>query len=354
LLLVLAMGCFSFTGPTSALRPVSRNASPAWRVCDSTSPCTAHVSFTYLGVAGFLIHAGSETIMTAPSFSHPALLAVATPLWPIHSDSVAVDRQLHHLLGPDLAPLASVNTILVGHSHYDHLMDVPLVARRYVPNATIHGTLTTKRILAGDSTLRANPARIDSLFPAESVIASAWRVGRWIYTPGRRMRFMALHSSHAPNWWFITLADCHTRRDRASLPRTSRGWCLGEPVSYIIDVLDDAGERPVFRIFYQDAATQPLDVILPPFSAADVHPVDVAIVCAGNFKKVPNYPTLLLAALRPKYVILGHWEDFFHDPGEHPTPVRWTDTKELAARLDELSPERWVTLVPGAQVTAAY
>ena len=67
-------------------------------------------------------------------------------------------------------PLAAVHAILVGHSHYDHLMDVPLIARRYVPNATIYGSLTTKRILMGDSSMRANANRIDSLVPADSTI----------------------------------------------------------------------------------------------------------------------------------------------------------------------------------------
>lgn len=348
-----ATGCLRLTGPASALRPIPRDSIPTWRACADLSPCESTVQFTYLGVGGFLIRAGDDALMTAPSFSHPALMAVATPLWPIRSDTAAVDRELRRYLGATLAPLAGVQSILVGHSHYDHLMDVPFIARRYLPHATIYGTLTTKRILMGDAWMRTHASQIDSLFPADSVVASAWQVGRWFYSPSRRMRFMAVRSTHAPNWWFITMARCHAQHDRASLPRTAWGWCLGEPVSYVIDLLDE-GEKPVFRIFYQDAATQPLDVVLPPFTGSDQHPVDVAIVCAGNFKKVPDYPSLLLAALRPRYVILGHWEDFFHDQGDAPSPVRLTDTKELAARLDRLGANRWITLVPGGQVVAEY
>lgn len=308
---------------------------------------------TYLGVGGFIIRTGDEAIMTAPSFTHPAFLKVATPFWPIHSDSAAVDRELRRLLGDRLTALAGVHSILVGHAHYDHLIDVPRLADVYLPNAKIYGTLTTKRILMADPGLRAHPERIDSLVPADSAIATAWRVGRWIYTPSRRIRFMPMRSSHAPNWWFVTLAPCHTEHDRASLPRTAWGWCLGEPVSYLIDLLDAAG-RPAFRIFYQDAASKPMDVLLPPFTGADDKAVDVAIVCAGNFKKVVDYPVLLIAALRPKHVIVGHWEDFFHDQGDDPTPVRFTDTKELARRLDLMGPGRWTTLVPGGSVTVAY
>lgn len=348
-----ATGCVGLTGPTAALRPVPRDSTPAWRVCRAADSCSATVRFTYLGVAGFIIRSGDEAVMTAPSFTHPGLIRVATPFSPIHSDTSVVDRELRRILGGDLGPLAGIHSILVGHAHYDHLMDVPYIAERYLPNATIYGTLTTKRILMGDPYFRAHPSRIDSLAPAESAIATPWRIGRWIYSPSRRMRFMALTSSHAPNWWFITLAPCQTERDRSSLPRTAWGWCRGEPVSFLIDLLD-AGGRPVLRIFYQDAASRPMDVVLPSFTGVDEKAVDIAIVCAGNFKKVPDYPLLLIAALRPKYVIVGHWEDFFHAPGDEPTPVRLTDTKELAARLDLLGPGRWVALVPGGAATVEY
>jgi L-ascorbate metabolism protein UlaG (beta-lactamase superfamily) len=343
----------NFTGPTAALRPVRRDSTVVRYACGASETCQDEVRFTYLGVAGFLIRAGDDAMMTAPSFTHPRLWAVATPLWPIHSDSGTVDNELHRLLGRDFTALESVQTLLVGHSHYDHLMDVPILARRFLPAATIYGSLTTKRTLVGDEYLRAHPERIDSLFPADSAVATPWHVGRWNYVPSRRMRFMAMRSSHAPNWLFITLAPCHEERDRRTLPRTGWGWCLGEPLSYIIDVLDGAG-RPVFRIFYQDAASRPLDVVLPPFRAEDQHPVDVAILSAGNFKKVDEYPTLLLAAIRPRYVIVGHWEDFFHAQGDAPTPVRLTDTRELAARLDIMGSQRWMTLVPGGQLKVMY
>ena len=95
-------------------------------------------------------------------------------------------------------------------------------------------------------------------------------------------------------------------------------------------------------------------MVLPPFARPDQRAVDLAIVCAGNFKKVPDYPTLLLAALRPKYVIVGHWEDFFHGQGDAPSPVRLTDTRELAARLDALGAGKWVALTPGGAVEVRY
>jgi hypothetical protein len=350
--LALATGC-RFTGPASALRPVRRDSTVTWRVCNPDERCASEARLSYLGVGGFIIRAGDEAVMTAPSFTHPGIVAVSTPLWPIHSDSAAVDRELRRFLGDSLTALRGVHSILVGHSHYDHLMDVPLLARRFLPTAKIYGSLSTKRTLMGDSTLRSQAERIDSLWPADSTIGTPWHVGRWIYSPSRRMRFMALRSTHAANWLFFTLAPCRVKRDRTSLPRTGWGWCRGEPLSYLIDLLDESG-RPALRIFYQDAAAKPMNVLLPPFVGADQRAVDIAIVCAPNFNKVPDYPTLLFASMRPKYVIVGHWEDFFHRQGDEPTPVRLTDTRELAARLDYLGPGRWVTPVPGGQIRVEY
>lgn len=351
--LVVASSACRLTGPTSALRPLPRDSTTFWQTCDPSAECRGEVRFTYLGVAGLLIEAGGDALLTAPSFTHPRFMAIAMPMVPIHSDTALVDRELHHMLGRAYAALDDVQAILVGHSHYDHLMDVPVVARRYAPHARIYGTLTTKRTLMGDEYLSQHRERIDSLYPPDSAIATTWRVGRWNYTPNRHLRFMAVRSSHAPNWWFITMAPCRESHDRRSLPRTAWGWCVGEPVSYVIDILDEMG-KPLFRAFYQDAASQPVDVVLPPFLGDDAHPIDVAIVCAGNFKKVESYPTVLLAALRPKYVIVAHWEDFFHSPDDVATPVRLTDTKELAARLDLIGAKRWRALTPGARVVVGY
>jgi hypothetical protein len=345
-------GC-RFTGPAAALSPVPRDSTPRLRVCRSLEMCDGTVRLTYLGVSGFLIEADSDVLMTAPSFTHPRLLAVATPFWPIHSDSEVVDRTLHRLLGDEFGLLSRVHSILIGHAHYDHLMDVPLLARRFTPRAQLYGTLTTKRTLMGDAYLRDHAERVDSLMPADSAIGTPSHVGRWSYSPSRRMRFMAIRSSHARNWWFITLAPCVEKKDRGSLPRTGWGWCRGEPVSYVIDLLNESG-RPTFRIFYQDAASRPADVRLPPFELADERPVDLAIVCAGNFKKVEQYPSYLITSLHPSFIILAHWEDFFQEQGDSPTPISRTDTRELAARLDLLGRNRWLTPVPGGRIIVEY
>ena len=44
--------------------------------------------------------------------------------------------------------------ILVGHAHYDHLMDVPFFMDR-APQATVYGSTSTRNVLAGYGSLYA-------------------------------------------------------------------------------------------------------------------------------------------------------------------------------------------------------
>ena len=80
-----------------------------------------------------------DQVLTGPLFTNPSLLR--TGLAAIHSDTVAVDR--------GLAPydVSHAAAILVGHAHYDHLMDVPRVARHFAPRAVILGSTTVRNTL---------------------------------------------------------------------------------------------------------------------------------------------------------------------------------------------------------------
>jgi hypothetical protein len=69
--------------------------------------------FRWLGVAGVEFKAGNQVLAIDPFFSRPAKLQLLRPLQP---DIAQVTRRLSHC-----------NFVLVTHSHYDHLMDVPAV-----------------------------------------------------------------------------------------------------------------------------------------------------------------------------------------------------------------------------------
>ena len=311
--------------PTSAPKPVT--------LCDR-EPCSDSLEVTYLGVSGFVIRAGTSALMTGPSFTHRSLFPIVFGLT-IRSDTALVDRRLAS------TPLNDVSAILVGHSHYDHLLDVPYIARTKAPHARIIGSPTMSHILAGDSTLR----RSGRILNVADSSGTAWKSGRWIYVDGARFRIMALASSHARNWWYFTLAPGKAREDYEHLPRSAWGWRMGEAYSYLIDVLAP-DSTPRFRIFFQDAASQPEHVLLPPLEGRDRRNVDLAIICSGNYGNVRSYPSLLIAAQHPRWVIIGHWENFFRGPYDSVSVIPRTNTIELAKRMATAQGDRWTTPLP--------
>ena len=74
-----------------------------------------HVQMHYLGNGGWLIRRGADVIATAPFVSNPVNVAVYTPA---RSDRARLDA---------LPPMRDVKSILLGHAHYDHAMDLPYV-----------------------------------------------------------------------------------------------------------------------------------------------------------------------------------------------------------------------------------
>jgi len=50
--------------------------------------------------------------------------------------------------------------------------------------------------------------------------------------------------------------------------------------------------------------------------------VDVHIACVPSFEQTDGYPETLLERAHVKYVLMGHWEDFFQSRGEALKPLR--------------------------------
>ena len=263
------------------------------------------VVVTYLGVGGVMVQHRGRVLLTAPHFTNPPAPKVAVNLFgrgPVIDPDTALVRRLL----PDDAHRAG--TILVGHGHYDHLMDVPFIADSLARDAIVYGSPSTVNMLAGDHGLRP---RLEAIAPGD--VGTVADTGRWITSRDGGFRFMALASSHAPafRWWFMRYDFAPGIVDTvlSALPRRASEWKAGETYAYIIDVLGDAGAT-VFRIYYQDAASDaPLG--LPPVTLGGRR-VDLAILTVPSAENArPPAPAALVEALQPRYVMASHWESFF-------------------------------------------
>jgi L-ascorbate metabolism protein UlaG (beta-lactamase superfamily) len=93
---------------------------------------SAPISMRWLGAAGVEIRAESKTLLVDPFFSRPGF-------WRLFWGKAVPDRNL------PAEKIQSADFILVTHSHYDHLMDVPEIARN--TGAEVFGSRNTCEIL---------------------------------------------------------------------------------------------------------------------------------------------------------------------------------------------------------------
>lgn len=321
----------------AALLAASGTAPGCWRavtpdvrgVVDVAPAGAEAVRLTYLGVGGWIFRRGADVVVAAPLFSNPSF--VRTGLAGIRSDSAAVDA--------GMAPydVSGAAAILVGHAHYDHLMDVPRVARRHAPGAAILGSRVARNTLGTWSGVAERVVEVDSL------AADVDDPGAWIaLTP--TLRVLPLRSHHAPHFDGYTLYQGTTDRPLAVEPGSAREWLDGPTYAFLVDFLDGAG-GVAFRIYYQDAVAAPPRGFAPAALMAE-RPVDVAILVPATFDQVDWHPEAFVQNLSPRWVLLGHWENFFVPPSSPPRSIFLTDLGHFRSRLAHVFQGR--SWLPGA------
>jgi hypothetical protein len=335
LLTSVLLSYFSCTGDPASLGVRSERTLAAVS-CPPGAVCRDTVSVTFLGVGGFVVRHGAHAVMTAPLFTHPNLPSVISRGG---ADRDLVTRML------DSIDRSGIEAVILGHSHYDHLMDVPATLHALTPTPMLYGSSTTKHVLAGDSTIeKSGIIAIDT-----SQAASATRNGEWYYVQDpsgrRRFRLKAVMSTHAPNLSDVTISNYTLIEDLDSLPPTPFDWPKGEVFAYIIDVLSD-NDAVLFRIYYQDSASDPEHSQRPKLEFGDTHNFDLVIVCGGNFDKAKSYPTTVLRAFDPSFAIVGHWDNFFRHVDKEPRLIPGLNGSGLRHLMHDSMGDRWAALRP--------
>lgn len=287
---------------------------PTYQTSNTVAHANDELSIQYLGVGGHLMRYKGAALMTAPSFTNPHFLRVG-PLMPISSDTETVDRYM--------PPADDVSMILVGHAHYDHLMDVPHVMNTQAKNADVYGSETMKNSIMS----KVDKNRIHAL---NDLLGDNNAAGQWVYNKDRSIRIMGLKSSHAPHFMGITFMRGEYDKPRESLPWHAFGWKEGQTIAYIIDFMD--AENVAYRVYYQDSASQQPAGLVP--DIADGKAIDIAILCPASFAQVDDYPESVMASTEARHFILGHWEDFFsNDPAGKQRFVRATSQDDFMERF---------------------
>lgn len=282
----------------------------------------------FLGVGGFSFRVGSDHIVTAPLYSNPSMFAVLT--LETASDPEVIDQFLPAEL------VADASALLVGHGHYDHLMDVPHVLTR-MPNAIVYANRTVQHQLAGfapdrdeacddeaaddlPSIARDRVVALDA--PGANVVdtrmcdglaacgPAGGQSGGWVEVPGADVRIRALCSTHPDQFLGVHFGEGCAEEDLCEPPGRAGDWLEGNTLAFLIDFLDHDSRQPRFRVYYQDApADAPIGFAHDELLAEKR--VDVAVLNVGNYEEVTDHPNAIIGNLSPRYALGGHWENFF-------------------------------------------
>jgi L-ascorbate metabolism protein UlaG (beta-lactamase superfamily) len=253
--------------------------------CIEPQPDREKVEVRYLGSGGVYLRWRDDAILIGASFSNPNV--VRARFLRVKPNKKRVETALGDL------DLRSVRAIFAGHSHYDHIADLPAVAQA-IPGVPIHVNLSGARALDGEDGLR------DRIVPLEA--------GKAIDVTSS-IRVRAVVSGHAPQLCRWSHAPCVYAKGelpaRWTTPLTHHRLASmlgGQTYAFAIELHD--GDTVRYRIYYNDAAADsPLGQIAGDF--------DLAILCLAQWNYARDYPRDLLDVLRPRHVVVSHWDNFF-------------------------------------------
>ena len=267
------------------------------------------LAITYFSVGCFLLEWRGLAVLTDPFFSHLSFVDVA--IGAIASDPEQVDPYLHQL--------GAVQAVLVGHSHYDHVLDLPYIASSLQPGADVFGSQTLVHTLA--------PLALPLAFhPVNQLAATPEHSGQWQVSAGGRVRVLPIASGHPNNYAFIHLWTDRLTEDRATEPTRAADYQEGETFAFLVDFLDDA--EIVHRVYVETSSRGYPDGFFPPEILAE-RPVDVALLAMDCANIEARGHDSIIDFLQPPTVIFCHWERFFRRKDRSPREITKVNLPQL-------------------------
>jgi L-ascorbate metabolism protein UlaG (beta-lactamase superfamily) len=258
-------------GMGSLLRPgIAEGAEPASR---SGGPGSAGVNLRWLGCNGWEITFADKTILMDPwlsRFDTGFFAGKFNPKTPITVDEAAIAQHVK-----------KVDQILIGHGHWDHLADVPTIAKK--TGAQVIGSETHGNILRAAGVPEPKIVQVKG--------------GEYMQFDGYTIEvFSGLHSI-APGTKKFGF-PYHLQAVPPAPPATVADLPEGDSLIYLITVRDK------FRLFLMSTANFVERAI------AGLKP-DVALVASIFYREIHDFNGRLLSALNyPKVILPTHWENF--------------------------------------------
>jgi L-ascorbate metabolism protein UlaG (beta-lactamase superfamily) len=261
------------------------------------------VRVTWLGTAGFRIEHEGTTILVDPYVTRASLFECARAA--LASDARAVAR---------FAPRA--DAIVAGHTHFDHVLDVPSIAK--ATGAKVFGSRSCVHLC------RLEGVAEDCAIDVEAHHGEPLRaeVGPF------ELRFVpSVHSA----FLFGRIPFPGDISDCEQVPLRTHHYRCGAVFGVDIRV---AGRR----LYHLGSAD-----LLESHPARDV---DLLLMCVAGWTTTARFCPRVMGALRPSAILLSHWDNFFSsmDAGAHALPAM--QMPRLVDGLTAVDPSVRVGTVP--------
>ena len=273
----------------------------------------AGLEVEWLGVSGYRLTYEGRTIFIDPYLSRVPLrsLLLRRPTLP---DPVALDRFVK-------AP-GEVAGVLVGHTHFDHAVDAPAIARRFGCRAYGSDSLVTLMGLHGlaEQTVEVEPYRTYELGPFEVS-----------FTPSVHSKLLL--GLAVPYDGDLTCE--HLDGLSPGAYRCGQVWGISIRVAGLL-------------LYHQGSANLIDDAI----RQRDVGDVDVFLagVAGRNFTR--DYWSRILPLLNPRTVVPTHYDNFFRPLGQRMEFVGNVQLAELPEEIGAVSRDIEVAALPRADLSS--
>jgi L-ascorbate metabolism protein UlaG (beta-lactamase superfamily) len=268
---------------------------------DANSP----VRVRWLGTAGFEISAGGTSILIDPYITRARLADCV--LRPLASDLAEIAR---------VTPRA--DAIIVGHTHFDHALDVPTIAMR--TGATVFGSRSAVALCRASRVPETRLVNVERE-PGQPPFTAEVGPFKLRFAASAHSRFL-LGRVPFPG----EIQDC----DHVPL-RTEKYRC-GAVFRVEIEVMG--------RTIVHLGSAELVERVAPPKD------VDLLLLCVAGWQSSDHFPERVARALDPRAVLLSHWDNFF-TPLD--TPVRALPAmavQKLSDRLTRVARDAKVGAIP--------
>ncbi|CAG6398924.1 L-ascorbate metabolism protein UlaG (Beta-lactamase superfamily) [Actinacidiphila cocklensis] len=304
---LLRGAAFGAAAPLLPLAGTAAAATPAAPAAPASAAAAAAVSLRWLGTAGWRIDVDGRTVLF-----DPFLTRFRTGLF-----DGAFDPATRLVTDPDLVRehIGAPELVLVSHSHWDHLSDVPYIAKS--TGARVVGTETTFHLLTAWG---VDPGQICVV-----------KGGEVLDFDGVTVEVVSsLHSRNAKRSYF---APGTLNAPPRKAPRTIADLVEGDTLAFQVTAQDSG--LSAFLTGASDVADRAVQGLRP----------DVAMMAVPSSTATHQYVPRLLGALgNPGVVVPVHWDNFERPLSEPPSRDPSTTLDAFTAEVQRVSPASRIAL----------